>query len=72
MRDSLLWHCEAFLHDLSPKSNIYTLTQPRYRQATLIVHPDKIASCTEEQKVIAKKVFESLSESYEVFKNEPQ
>lgn len=33
-----------------------------YRQATLIVHPDKVASCTEEQKIIAKRVFECLSE----------
>lgn len=43
-----------------------------YRQATLIVHPDKVASCTEEQKIIAKRIFECLRESYDTFKNEPQ
>jgi len=43
-----------------------------YRQATLIVHPDKVANCTDEQKLIAKRIFETLSESYNVFQNEPQ
>jgi hypothetical protein len=46
-------------------------TKRAYRQATLIVHPDKVSSCTEEQKLIAKRIFEILSESYEVFKKEP-
>jgi len=41
-----------------------------YRQANLIVHPDKVATGTTEQKLIAQRIFETLREGYEVFKTE--
>ncbi|KYQ90768.1 DNAJ heat shock N-terminal domain-containing protein [Tieghemostelium lacteum] len=39
-----------------------------YRKAIMVVHPDKVHNGTIEQKMIAQRIFESLRESFEVFK----
>ena len=38
-----------------------------YRKAMLVVHPDKCAEATAEQKFIAKRVFEAVNEAYTTF-----
>ncbi|EGC39433.1 hypothetical protein DICPUDRAFT_86074 [Dictyostelium purpureum] len=39
-----------------------------YRKAIMVVHPDKVHTGTNEQKMIAQRIFEYLRESFEVFK----
>jgi curved DNA-binding protein CbpA len=38
-----------------------------YRRAMLVVHPDKCADVTPEQKFVAKRVFEAVNEAWATF-----